>query len=185
MHWDHPSLVEPVVTNTGYYRWLLATGTIYTTHSTPIKSKASSLTPGLCEHFYWINALKSSEVCFTSRRRFSTCAQSLVVYYVIRLFFNCFPFILLLLKLYVSFILPVELEKRNKRRSFVRSIVLFLFFGRRQGEILSPLSPILFINYEISVCKPDFCVRFHLLSGYIRFTSSVDPEKNMLRDVNI
>ena len=153
----------------GDKHWLLSVtnGTIYTTHSTPIKSKASNLTPGLCEYFHWINALKSSEVCFTSRRRFSTCAQSLVVYYII-CFFICFPFILLFLKLYLSFILPEELKKEKKRRSFFRSIVLFLFFGRRQGEILSPLSLILFINYVFlyqissfiwlhSICKQCRC----------------------------
>ena len=76
--------------------------------------------------------------------------------------------------------------KKIKEKEIVRSVNrIVLVFWTTPGEILSPLSLILFINYEISVCKPDFCIRFHLLFGYIRFTSSVDAEKNMLRDVNI
>ena len=93
-------LVEPVVTNTGYYWWPMASGTIYTTHS--IKRKASSLTLGLCGYFYWINALKFSEVCFTSRHRFSICAQSLVVYYIIH-FFYLFSFYIIVFKTIFKF----------------------------------------------------------------------------------
>ena len=98
--------------------------------------------------------------------------------------FYLFSFYIIVFKTVFKFYSSRGIKKIKEKETVVRSIILFLFFRRRQGEILSPLSLILFINYKISVCKPDFCIRYHLLSGYIWFASSVDAEKNMLRDVN-
>ena len=105
---------------------------------------------------------------------FSTCSSTCRVLH--HTLFYLFSFYIIVFKTVFTFYSSrgIKIIKKETVRSFDRIV---LVFGRRQGEILSPLSLILFINYETSVCKPDFCIRFHLLSGYIRFASSVDAEK--------
>ena len=59
-------------------------------------------------------------------------------------------------------------------------------YGRRPGEILCPLSYMLFINYEIYLREADFCIWFNLLSDSVAFTNSVHPElEKDMREVNV
>ena len=90
----------------------MATGTIYTTHSTPIKSIFKPV--ALLRDFvnssteYCDDALKPSEELF--HKFFNMCS---ITCRVLRHtpFFICLPFILLFLKLFLSFIFPEELKK--------------------------------------------------------------------------
>ena len=165
---------------------MVTNGTIYTTHSTPIKSKASSLTPGLCEHFHWINALKSSEVCFTSRRRFSTCAQSFVVYYIIR-FFYLFSFYIIVFKTVFKFYSSWGIKKVKEKeivRSFDRSYCsCFLDDAREKFYLHYPWYYLLIMKHQYAnlIFVSDFI--FYLVTFDLQ--ASVDAEKNMLQDVNI
>ena len=44
----------------------------------------------------------------------------------------------------------------------------------------------LFINYEIYLREPDFCILFNLLSDSVAFTNSVHPElEKDMREVNV
>ena len=59
-------------------------------------------------------------------------------------------------------------------------------YGRRPGEILCPQSYMLFINYEIYLREPDFCIWFNFLSDFVAFTNNVHPElEKDMREMNV
>ena len=105
-----------------------------------------------------------------------------IVYYLIR-FFICFPFILLFLKLYLSFILPEELKKLKKGDLlFDRSCCsCFLDDARKKFYLHYPWYYLWIMKYQYTnlIFVSEFI--FYLVT----FDLQADAEKNMLRDVNI